>query len=447
MAKIKINFPKIILIVFLTLLAIVVRSIPVKSDNQGDILVHYDWSKTLYHQDLKGIYFYDNWLYTPLTQPPLITLGFWVSRHIYENRYLLSELHNLIKIPPASVILWFDHYGEFLLLRLWAILGDIILAFFIFGLIYKYKKDFNKALLGFIFILFNPINLFETWIWGQNDIVSVVFVYLSFLSIKKNKFIFSPLLFLIGLFFKPTCLVLLPFYIFYFFKQNKIQLNNLIKLFISFFLCLSFIFISFKPFLVNPFNPVPEISNIVLQRMAPSSKGLSRASNSAFNFFSLFFEIDKTYGSQQILGMKLDTFGLIFFILINICAVYFYFKNKYPNNLTRLSFILFFISQATFLFMTGMLERYFFPAFIASIILLFLNFKDFGFYMIIQNLIWFLNLFYSFYQRQIGWVKFLFESNSFILIRILSLISLLNLFLITKKYISLKKYSATKSLN
>jgi len=447
MAKIKINFSKIILIAFLILIAIAIRSIPVKSDNHGDILVHYDWSKTLYHQDLKGIYFYDNWLYTPLTQPPLITLGFWFSRHVYENKYLLSELHNLIKIPPASVILWFDHYGEFLLLRLWAIIGDIILAFFIFWLIYKYKKDFNKALIGFIFILFNPINLFETWIWAQNDIISVVFVYLSFLSLKKDKFIISPLLFLVGLFFKPTCLVLLPFYVFYFFKQNKIQWNNLVKLFISCFICLSFIFISFKPFLANPSHPVSEISNIILQRMSPSSKGLSRASNSAFNFFTLFFEIDKTYGSQQILGLKLDTLGLIFFLLINVFAIYFYIKKNKSNDLTKLSFILFFISQATFLFMTGMLERYFFPAFIASIILMFLNFKDFGIYMIIQNLIWFLNLFYSFYQRQIGWVKLLFESNSLMLIRILSLISLINLFLITKKFLSLKKYSATKSLN
>jgi len=181
--------------------------------------------------------------------------------------------------------------------------------------------------------------------------------------------------------------------------------------------------------------------------MSPSSKGLSRASNSAFNFFTLFFEIDKTYGSQQILGLKLDTLGLIFFLLINVFAIYFYIKKNKSNDLTKLSFILFFISQATFLFMTGMLERYFFPAFIASIILMFLNFKDFGIYMIIQNLIWFLNLFYSFYQRQIGWVKLLFESNSLMLIRILSLISLINLFLITKKFLSLKKYSATKSLN
>jgi hypothetical protein len=93
-----------------------------------------------------------------------------------------------------------------------------------------------------------------------------------------------------------------------------------------------------------------------------------------------------------------------------------------------------------------MLERYFFPAFLASVLLIFLNFRLYGFNMILQNIIWFLNLFYSFYQRDLGWVKTLFEGNSNLLIRIISLISLINFILIYKKFIRPpKRYSATNN--
>ncbi|HBP51242.1 MAG: hypothetical protein US68_C0002G0034 [Candidatus Shapirobacteria bacterium GW2011_GWE1_38_10] len=447
MAKNKISIFKIIIFAVLILIGIGVRTIPVNNLKNGDILVHLDWSKTLYKQGLNNIYFYPNWLYSPPTQPPLMMMGFWASRHLYENRYLLSELHNSTRLPPASVILWFDKYGEFLLLRLWATLGDIACAFFVYFLIKKHLKNFKIALLGFIFMLFNPLSLFETTIWGQNDIISVLFAYLAFLSIKSKKLLFlSPFLYLIGILIKPTSLVFVPFYIFYFFKNLKLNKTNILRIIISSVLCFALIYFSFKPFINPNSNPAIEIYNIVVNRITSSSKGLSRASNSGFNLYSLVFEIDKTYGGYQILGLTLDQIGIFFYLILNAISIFILAKKSKQSAIIKLLFILFFTAQGTFLFMTGMLERYFFPAFLASVLLMFLNFRVFGLNMILQNIIWFINLFYSFYQRDLGWVKTLFEGNSNLLIRTISLISIINFILICKKFIRpSRKYSATNN--
>jgi Gpi18-like mannosyltransferase len=447
MAKSKITFIKIAVFAFLILIGFGVRIIPVNNLINDDILVHLDWSKTIYKRSLNDIYFYPKWMYAPPSQPPLMMLGFWTSRHLYENRYLLSELHNFIKLPPSSLIIWFDKYGEFLLLRLWAILGDFLSAFLIFYILKKHFKNYKIALLGFVYMLFNPLSIFETTIWGQNDIISIFFAYLAFINIDKKKIsIFSPIFFLISILIKPTSLVFIPFYIYYFLKNCSFDKKNIFKTILSLFFCLAIIYFSFKPFLVPGRETIKEIYTIVSNRIITSSKGLSRASNSGFNLYSLVFEIDKTYGNTQVLGIKLDSLGLIFYLLINVVGFYIVSKKSKLNTFRKLIFILFFIGQGTFLFMTGMLERYFFPAFLASIILMFIEFKQVGVYMIAQNIFWLLNLFYSFYQRDVSWIKILFEGNSNLLIRIISLISLLNYFLIFRKFIALsKKYSATSN--
>jgi Gpi18-like mannosyltransferase len=447
MSKDKILLYKIVLIIVLILIGIGIRIIPLDDSKNDDLLVHFDWSKTIYSQGFENIYFYPDWYYAPPSQPPLMMMGFWTSRYIYENRYLLSELHNTIHIPPASLIIWFDKHGEFLLLRLWAIIGDIGSALLISYILKKNTKKFILALCGLIFMLFNPLSIFETIIWGQNDIISILFTYLAFYSINKNKIsVLSPLLFAIGVLIKPTCLVFAPLYIIYFlknFKKNRIYILNTL---LSVFLCLGLIFFTFKPFLVPKRESLREIYTIVANRIITSSKGLSRASNSGFNLYSLVFEIDKTYGNTRVLGIKLDSLGLIFYVALNIVSLSILSKISKQNMFKKLIFILFFIGQGTFLFMTGMLERYFFPAFLASIILMFIEFKQFGVYIIAQNMIWLSNLVYSFYQRDVGWVKMLFESNSNLLIRILSLLSLINFILISKQFLRLStKCSATSN--
>lgn len=418
--------------------------------NRGDILVHFDWSRTLYKTGIKGSYSYPNWIYSPPTQPPLMMFNFWVSRHLYENRYLLSELHNKIRLPPASFILWFDKYGESILLRLWSIVGDIFCSLFIYWIILKIKKDKKIAIIGFLLFFFNPISLFETCIWGQNDIYgsSFILISLSFLFYKKLRFL-SPPIFVLGILAKPTGLIIAPFYCFYYlfsfdFGNIKKTLLNIFQMMISIVLSLLLTIYSFSPFVSN--NLFKDILWIFANRISNGSKGISLASVSAFNFFSLIFKIDRTPGSIKVLGLTMDSFGMILYFLINILALYLLIKyKKNKDKFSFLMFLVYFVSNGAFLFMTSMLERYFMLALVPSVVLMICFFKKIGINMIIQQVIWFTNLIYAFYWRDYSIIKIIFLDDKFILIRLLSLISIINFLFISKTMITYIKTESIKT--
>lgn len=409
--------------------------------NRGDILVHLDWARTLYKTGLKGSYSYPIWTYSPATQPPLMMLNFWASRHLYENRYLLAQLHNTIRLPPASFIVWFGKYGESILIRMWAMLGDIACSLFIYWLIIKIKNNKKLALAGFLIFFFNPISLFESSVWGQNDIYASAFIFLSFLPLfyKKLRFL-SPLIFTLGILAKPTGLIIAPFYCFYYlssfdFRKLTSTLLGIFEMIISFVLSLSITLYSFSLFISN--NLFKDIFWIVTNRIANSSKGISLASVSAFNFYSLFFNIDHTPGTIKFSFFTLDNLGIFIFCLINILALYLFlkYKKQFKDKYSLLMFLIYLIIQGSFLFMTSMLERYFMLALIPSVVLMVCFFKKIGKNMIIQQIIWFLNLIYAFYWRDYGIIKTIFLGSGSIIIRLLSLVSLINFFLICQTMI------------
>lgn len=440
MAKNKKTFLILLLIIIIGIIFRVYLSTLI---NKGDVLVQLEWSKVLYQQKLSNSYFYPIWTYSPPTQPPLMMLGFWLSEHIYANRYLLAKMHNVIKIPPSFFILWFDKFGQVILIRLWEIFGDIITAIFIYKIVYLFFKKKWISILAFLIVIFNPITIFETGIWGQNDLISIIFIYISFFLLNQSSYsyVISPLLFILGLLIKPVGLILLPFYIFYYIFL-LLKLRNLKQTIILPIISLIFssllIYLAFVPFLPSKNFSFYNISEIILKRISPQSKGSSRASNSAFNIYSLIFDIDKTPGSLKILDFNLDNISIFFFLLFNIIFIIYFYKNwniLKKRQLSLLSFTLFVISQGSYLFMTGMLERYFFPGFIASILLLHFSFSNIGWNIIFQHFLWFVNLFYAFFIREWGIIRPLFWNNNFLLTRILSFLVLINFFLIIFKYI------------
>lgn len=418
--------------------------------NRGDISVHFDWSRTIYQIGLKGSYSYPIWVSSPPTQPPLMMANFWTSRHLYQNRYLLAELHNLTKIPPASIILWFDKYGESILLRLWAMIGDIVSSLFIFWALLHLKINKKIAFVGFLAFLFNPISLFITSVWGQNDIYAASFVLLSFLFLYYQKYrFFSPFFFVLSLLAKPTSLIVAPLYSFCYlsllnFKNLKEIIISLCQTLLSFVLSLSLAFIAFLPFVSHDF--INDIIWILTNRISNASKGISLASVSAFNLYSLFFKIDSSPGTIKFLALSLDSYSMIFYLLINIIALYLLIKyRKNKNKLPLFVFLLFFVTQGSFLFMTSMLERYFIIAFAPAIILTFLYSKKIAFSLIFQQLLWLLNLLYAFYWRDYFFIKTIFLGQNNLLVKVLSLLSLLNFFYISKVFLSLIKKDSLKT--
>lgn len=414
---------------------------------KGDILVHQEWAKILFQQGLPGSYFFEGWTYTPPTQPPLMMSGFYLSEYIYQNRNIFSQLHNTIKIPPAFILLGFQKYGQILTLRLWETFFTYIIAS-IFFFYFSKKISFTKSLLIFNIIIFNPISLFINSIWGQNDILPTTFMYLSFLGIFSNFVLLSPILFLIGILFKPTIAILSPIFLCLFIKiyQQQNHSHKLIKLFLIFFSCLIVLWFSFKPFIPSSVEPISYTTSIIKHRIATSSKGLNLASISAFNLYSLIFKIDQTYATNQNSFFQLKDFGLAVFILINAILIVKLFKTpKVSFNHTL--FYIFIISQSAFLFLTNMLDRYFIPGFLSSIIIMVLYWKKFGVLMFLQQIIWFCNLTYAYYYRDNQIIFSIFRNNNFLLIRVLSSLNLFIFFFIFKQSLYSKTFSPNIKIN
>ncbi|PJE66739.1 hypothetical protein COU93_02620, partial [Candidatus Shapirobacteria bacterium CG10_big_fil_rev_8_21_14_0_10_36_6] len=156
-------------ITLIILIGILIRILISPLNTSGDIAVHQEWARVLYRKGLTNSYFYSHWPTSIPTQPPLMMLGFWLSEHLYQNQYVLSELHNQIHLPPTAIILWFDQNGEFLLLKIWAIIGDIISALIAYFVIKKITQKSNLAIIGVLLIMLNPVSIYESAFWGQND--------------------------------------------------------------------------------------------------------------------------------------------------------------------------------------------------------------------------------------------------------------------------------------
>jgi len=427
---------KFFLFSFFIILSLVLRIfISINIIPQGDVLVHQEWGKFLYHDGLAGSYFTQGWTYTPPTQPPLMMMAYSVSHSIYENRNFFSAMHNVIKFPPTFILLGFQKYGEILTLRLWEFLASLITSL-VFFFYFSKKTSFKKSFLIFLLILFNPITIFINSVWGQNDLLPTCFLYLSFLLLFSSFNILSPVIFVLGVLFKPTIAVLTPLFgCIYLYKIWHDSLKNKItKIILAIISIVLLIFVSFKPFIPLSIQPIGYISDIINNRISNTSKGLKIASISAFNLYSLVFKIDQTYATNKNNFIQLADIGLIFYLILNIFFIYKIIRSK-KVTFEHTLFSIYFISQGSFLFMTSMLDRYFVPALLSSIIISIIYWKKFGWLMIFQQIIWFLNLIYAYYYRVNDPINHLFRDNNFLLIRLVSLASIFIFYKVVRSYL------------
>jgi len=225
---------KSIVIFLLFLAAFILKAALTTSINKGDILVIEEWSRVLYQEGLAGSYFREGWVYTFPTQPPLMMLLYWFSRWLYEQKYFLSIWHNFCRLPPAFIILWLDKNGPLFLVKLWGILADLLSAVLVYQVIKKVTKKPSKAFWSMIFILFNPLLIFESSIWGQVDMLAALFGLASFLTFFQKGIgkIVSPIIFCLGVMLKPSILVLAPIYLVFLFGQlikNPLERGKILK--------------------------------------------------------------------------------------------------------------------------------------------------------------------------------------------------------------------------
>ncbi|MBI3397000.1 hypothetical protein HY045_00830 [Candidatus Woesebacteria bacterium] len=411
---------KKLLILVLLLLGFVFRVILFDKNLRGDIAVIAEWGERLWVSPQK-FYFDTPWYYAPPAYPPLSNLVFAGSFWLYKHN-IFATIHNVFKIFPGSWVQYLGKpveldpllytYGYYLLLKLPAILSDLIISLIVYVVVRDITKDGKKALLGLCVYLFNPVTIFLSGVWGQTESFIALFGFSAFILLCYKKAYLSIPLFFISIYLKPTWMSLLPFYLALIFYVKPKLTHLLIGLLLS---------ASIYLFSTIPFSKGSVLNftrRIYTEKIVSSSKGTSKASISAFNFYTVFFEIDKTFVSTGIGYLNIERLGILLYLLINAVVIRHLFESQ-ENLLNKTLVGVFMVSFGTFIFLSSMLERYFSPGFISLIIIMITSPKILA-KMIIVNTILFLNLFWAFYRRTSDEIGTIFTNYNYFLIRLLS---------------------------
>jgi hypothetical protein len=396
----------------------------------GDLLLYADWAEKYWQYGAGDFYLYPKWYYAPPNYPPALSLIYAAAYWLFEHKYLLAQLHNIIRIPPAFFIVYFYEFGLYLTLKLPGILADLGLGVLIFLVIKSLTGKLKKAFIGASFYLFNPVSIFLSGVWGQTDSLVTFLGLTSFITLwKRMAWLSIPLMFL-SFYLKPNWGIFIPLYIFLFILK-KPQVKQIIS---GMAVALVLFWITTKPF---SGGEVLSFSKWLWgSRLLPTATVAHKASVSAFNFHSIVYTLDRTLETDTYLGISARTLGYILFVFLNVLA--FRYIKKQKTSLVSIFAGIFTIGFGSYLFLTNMLERYFFASFVPMIILMFTNPRVLVWGVII-NLVVFVNLLHSFFRRSWGALADAFEASNFLLVRIFSLINLALYTLLTKKLIYSKK--------
>lgn len=401
---IKAFFRKNRLILLLLLAALIFRVILLPTGFHIDLIINSSWGEWIYLNGAKGFYQGYSSAYSSPTQFPLISLIYTLNFTIYARLLLIFTFigdflakHNVL---PFIFKYWFDFvnwfgwtlYGEtpfsfgyLVSMEAFPVMADILIGLIIF-MIGKKRVGTKKALVISGLFLFLPFSWYTSAVWGQYDQLSTLLVLVSFLLLYRRKgFLFpvSVVLFGFAIQVKPTAMFLAPFYLFYFFYQ-KPSFVNLISSFIAgavSSLLTLYPFTSWKFADYTTRFIYPKIFNSDRYALV----------NRAFNLWDFLKPIGGWSTTYKILGVNALTWGTAITILFTLLAFKVFLKNK---NLKGLFIGLYLTSAASYLFATGMVDRYFFSAVVFLGILVFFYPKLLR-YWLLTALLFSFNLFYS----------------------------------------------------
>lgn len=409
------KYQKATLIFLILLIGLVLRLVLVSKVRVGDLLAYLEWGEKIWEWGTKTHYFGQNqWYYSPPNYPPLSALLFGGLDWLWQHKYVTAQLHNLIRFPPAAFIIYFYKYGQVLLYKLLPILADLGLGLIVYFLVKKFTKSFGKSVAALTFFVLNPITIFISGAWGQTDSLVAFFGFLAFVVLFQKKFILSLFLFFVSMYLKPSWGIFIPFYLWCLYLKKPAFKSLLIGT----ILVLAAVFVVSAPFAEN--GVITFTKQMWIDKYIIPIKSVGKASVSAFNFHTIFMKIDRDFFNAKYLGLiSADRLGLFAFVALNYFA--FAFLKKSKDFLWGVLVGIFVVGLGSFLFMSNMLERYFFPALAPLIIIMFSDFKTF-IYGVLMNLIFLANIIWSFYRRASDEIDHPFTNNNFLLIRVLSII-------------------------
>lgn len=366
---------------FLLLLAgLLFRIVIIPTYFNADVITQAEWSQSLEIQGTKGFYDRVTGFMERPNHPPLVSIWYFLVPEIQgfislvlTNIGLFIASHRL----GASHILWFYdfvkwfgsdvfhtneqtsiRYGFMMTMKLLPIVADLLIG----GLIYKFANYFNpkKALFYTGLYLLFPFSLYVSAYWGQSDPVAALFLFIAFLSLYKKRFIISPVLLIVSLLIKPTGVLLVPLFIFYYLYSR----TSIRALLISVFSSLLVYFVTLYIFTNN--NLILYSQKLIQTLFFTKIPVLSA---SAFNLWFIVGGFSKTPDTITFLFLPAKLWGLLIAIALNLFAISLIRR----KNIKAFLGALFIAGFGSWVFLTNMYERYLFNGILA---LFFLSIVD-----------------------------------------------------------------------
>lgn len=422
------DFIKKHLLFFLFFFGLVIRLSMIFVDYSWDVNNHMVWAKDFLIRGPQNFYeTQSSNVFASLTPnyPPLAIFIFVVMRlfnPIIHSLYWWLNIH--IPLVPSNIIFFLEKI-IFLagLMKIPAILADLGIAFLIYLFAKKIiPKNKKNQIIAISLILFNPVFIFNSSLWGQIDSIPIFFVLFSiYFLLYTKRSIVSTILFILALLVKPTALVFLPVYIILFIKKFGIKKSILNFLITNIIFCLFFLpFMKGKNIFLYPY--VTYLNKIL------AAQSLPYVTNGAFNFWVL---VTGFKGIKDVVPFLLNIpyrfFGYIIVGSINIFVILRLIKSK---KITEDFFMALFISSfAAFLFLTKMHERY---SLLPLVFLLIFSLKKTKFtgWFIFLSIISFINHYHSWAVPRIEFLVMIINNMSFIYV--ISLINIVIFFYLFK---------------
>ncbi len=397
---------KKILVISILFFILFLLSVPHYS---GDVWNHLVWGKSIASE---GTYEFYNRTFKDIAfpnYPPLAMFLFTVSFLIYKLTLgLFWFLNQNISFFPSNLIYFIQSNNvQIAFLKIPTILALLILNIIVYKITPKLfnKSGYEKAILTGMFSTLNPALFYLSVIWGQIDLIPVIFLLLS------SYFLFDKKIYLTSLFASLALLTKQTIIIFWLIEiMFMIRILGVKKTILSSLVTLLLVYFSYIPFLgVNPLN--------VVDLYRANFTYVAQVSHiNSINLWGFIYDFQVVPDNRLFLGYSYNLIGKILFMGTSIPVLLFIFLtklNKYKKQMQFyvLIYTFFVVTLLYFLFLTRMHERYLIPAVIFSTILIF--YRKFHYLnLIFFSLLVFINLYRGLLEPEIPFLKNLVFSTS-----------------------------------
>ena len=159
-----------------------------------------------------------------LSKPPYIYLPYYP---FIENWFAYPPLAILIFAIFYSFYLIFPFKGPFFerfFIKLPMAIGDLLLAFFSYHLVLDLtNRDENKAKNIELFLLYNPLLILISSVWGMFDALVTAFIVLSIFYLERGDYISGAFFYAVAALLKQTAFFIAPFYFFLWIKNRGLK--------------------------------------------------------------------------------------------------------------------------------------------------------------------------------------------------------------------------------